>query len=230
MKKALFLFALIGAAFAMNAQTLVIINDGMQLSNGDTITVTSTIAEPVVRPQIFNQTGSTVTAKCEVETINAPGMTVLSVCAGNCLAGNVSPEFDIEPSGTYTGLFIDFDMGSSNEGLFKMKVYSVSDPDNLNAYAYIKLKKSADIDQVADAMQLSAQPNPCKGQTEIRIEQANGGELVVCNMMGRIVRRVALDANASSLNLDVTDLPAGMYLYGIHNGAKNSAMQKLVVE
>ena len=54
--------------------------------------------------------------------------------------------------------------------------------------------------------------------------------LVVYNMTGSVVREVSLNGGEGCMRVDVSSLPAGVYMYGIKSRANVYGIKKLVVK
>ena len=85
---------------------------------------------------------------------------------------------------------------------------------------------------LADRPMLTVSPNPCRGRARISVLQS-----AVCNLQseiriydakGRLVRRLALRACAWA-QVDLRDLPDGVYLVRLQNGNKESETKRIVL-
>ncbi|MBR6900061.1 MAG: T9SS type A sorting domain-containing protein, partial [Bacteroidales bacterium] len=79
------------------------------------------------------------------------------------------------------------------------------------------------VDNVAEELRTVAYPNPAQGAFAIRYAVEQPSTLTIVDMQGRTVRSMPVEGNGT---VNVSDLPAGLYAYGIAGGK----MQKLIVK
>ncbi|TGE26987.1 T9SS type A sorting domain-containing protein [Hymenobacter metallicola] len=81
---------------------------------------------------------------------------------------------------------------------------------------------------------LSVYPNPSKGLVTVSLGQkvSEGYKLRLSNIIGREVRMVALkpELMADGLQLDLTDLPAGVYFYSLLANDKVISTKRLILQ
>lgn len=237
MKKTLVLIALVCIVALTNAQKISFVYNNRAVAQGDTITVVATseqIQDGTLGVSMFlrNNTSNTLSghkAKC-VPIDGSAELTVSSICFGECKPGNLSPEFSLNANSTSDKVFLlDFAIPSNAhdiQNLFKLSAGdNASDYDN-SAVIYINAIVSATaIAEATPATVLKAYPNPASNMVAIDYSLPEDGTLVVCNLLGCVVKTVALNAGEGTVRLGVTDLPKGIYAYGV----QGRAMHKLVV-
>jgi len=74
---------------------------------------------------------------------------------------------------------------------------------------------------------VKAYPNPATEQFSVSYSVEQPSTLVIYDAQGRQVREMAINGNGT---LSISNLPAGVYAYGIVNGKHRGQMQKLVVK
>ncbi|MDY5969440.1 MAG: T9SS type A sorting domain-containing protein [Bacteroidales bacterium] len=237
MRKTLVFIALVCSVAFANAQKISFIYNGRAVEQGDTLTVKAT-AEQIqdgmlgVNLNVRNNTDNTVSGqkvKCVPVGPNN-SLTVASVCLGLCLPGDLSPEFTLAANTTSTDmLIVDFNIPSDMDNI--RNIFKLSAGDNAEAYdnsatIYIKAIVGAlAIAETAPTTILKAYPNPASGIVTIDYNMPQNGTLVVCNILGEVVKTVSLTAGEGNTRLNVADWPQGIYTYGI----QGHAMQKFVV-
>ncbi|WBA40416.1 T9SS type A sorting domain-containing protein [Hymenobacter canadensis] len=92
----------------------------------------------------------------------------------------------------------------------------------------------ATLDSKAAAIGLSLYPNPSKGMVMLTVNQKPGAEykLRLSNIIGREVRTFTLrpEAATNGMPLNLSDLPAGMYVYSLLLHDKVVATKRLVLQ
>jgi len=94
---------------------------------------------------------------------------------------------------------------------------------------------SANTDASAAAALLNIFPNPSKGgQVTVKLDQKAGQDykLRLSNIIGREIRTVALkpELTEAGLQLDLSDLPSGMYFYSLLLNDKVVTTKRLVLQ
>ncbi|MCR5424667.1 MAG: T9SS type A sorting domain-containing protein [Bacteroidales bacterium] len=235
MKKALFFILLTGAAIAAGAQSVSLSYNRVDYANGDTIHFTTDEVEPMFIPTLNNSDTEHDSMQASCTAIDADGMQVLSLCAGVCLAGNVSPVFSMPAGREYTQLFVDFEITTSDTGLFLLKIYSTQVPnDTLSVYIELVFTGThAGIAQQDNRpLSLLPYPNPAVGQLHISYtlpEGCENGRIVMRNLMGATVREVAIQQASGTVTLDLSQLSHGVYMCGILTNNRLIGVKKVVV-
>lgn len=91
----------------------------------------------------------------------------------------------------------------------------------------------ATLDSKAAAIGLDVFPNPSKGLVTVTVNQKPGAEykLRLSNIIGREVRTFTLQPDAAKgMPLNLSDLPAGMYVYSVLLNDKVIATKRLVLQ
>ena len=134
MKKVLFFLAAISVMFMANAQVKLIVN-GEGYEAGSTIEYS--VAEEdiyeldymaIVNMNVQNTTAEDMNGvTVEAVVVDAPGYSVMSICAGVCQDGTVSRPFNIPANGVFENVTADLhiapsELAADKKGEFKIKV------------------------------------------------------------------------------------------------------------
>jgi hypothetical protein len=79
-----------------------------------------------------------------------------------------------------------------------------------------------------ERVSVSAYPNPSAGEMHITWEGTAISEMIVCNMMGQIVRNASIGSAEGSVLLE--QLPAGQYLVSLYDNKGNKITQKVTFQ
>ncbi len=97
----------------------------------------------------------------------------------------------------------------------------------------IVVKSCIGINQLSvNGTQVSFYPNPNNGMVTVSLTNIKAGtNLTVSDLLGNEVYRTSVNSNSlnQNINLDLTDLPKGLYLFGVSNG-NQSKVQKLIIQ
>lgn len=228
MKKLLLFAVLLSVMGFASAQSISLYSEGNHYVNGDTIDMLAFGDELVFSPMVHNDANSDVTVKAICESVSGEGMSVMGICAGACVSGNESGEFTIAANTNYGELFnVDFEIeDNATNSVFCLRIYNVQDASD-ETRIYIRIARYTEgIDDV-QMSQMVAFPNPANNMLNVRCEGVEDATVVLCNVMGQTVRSAKLNGNATQMN--VADLPAGVYFYGIEQNGVRYAMKKVVV-
>lgn len=229
MKKLLLFAVLLSVMGFASAQTISIYHEGSQYVNGDTIDMLAFGEELVFSPMVHNGSNTDISAKAICENINGEGISVMGICAGACVSGNESGEFTIAANSNFAELFnVDFEIeNNATTSLFCLRLFDAQNTsDETKIYIRISIYNENGIES-AQTNQMVAYPNPASEILNIRCEGVENGQVVLCNVMGQTVRTERINGNATQMN--VSNLPAGVYFYGIEVNGVRSEMKKVVV-
>ena len=236
MKKILcFVMMLCGIA-AVNAQTssddVTFIYNGQTYSNGDTLVVS-------VRPTAIgfegvviknNTSDSLKNVRVSMTEIENNGITVWSICAGECIAGLLSTPFSIAGESTYQDLAIDINIadGVANPSSV-YEVFVIDQRENVlgSMVMRIVVDNTESIDNVIANANFNAYPNPAQGLINVESNIQNA-QFVIYDLQGREVLRQPLAGQHTTLSLQ--GLTQGVYVCGILAEGLRSQMQKLIVK
>lgn len=230
MKKNLIFALAISCALFAQAQTITVSYNGTTFSQNDTLKVQATSDVLELYPTLrYDGDNEYIIAKITNTKTNNSAIELTQVCTGlSCMVGMNSAPFRLYNGQDYSDCHLVFEMPASQDlGVFKMVIKDTSN-SNLSTSIYISVETpSAGINTTKTTTTLSAYPNPSSDIVKINYSNANEGNMmIVADMSGRIVRSVNLKTSEGSLNINVDNLPKGIYMYGIKGGQ----MKKMVVK
>lgn len=84
--------------------------------------------------------------------------------------------------------------------------------------------------RVAEQGAMLLYPNPAMENVSVSftVEELSGGQLTVHNMFGELMREYSLTGNMKKIQLDVSDMPAGIYLISVYNNDELLDAQQLI--
>jgi len=235
MKKALFFALLVSCISLTQAQILSFSYNGQNIAEGDTLTLkAASNNEFQFTPAICNDELFNLVCIIECSKLNNTTSEIVSVCTGLlCKDGYVSAPFALAGNTTYDETHIDFDVPADAEmGLFKITVYDTNNR-NTQSTMYVKMYNkngNAGIETSDNSTTFAAYPNPASDKVTVdySIEEGNAA-FVLYSMTGQTIRHTDLSSNEGRIELDVSTLPSGVYMYGIKAGNKTTNLKKLVV-
>lgn len=228
MKKILSLALLLSSLFLINVQgQIALIYNGNTYQNGDNFTVNlEATAHQINTVQLKNISNSVVqNIVVTLTPIEENGISAWGICAGgNCVAALTSTSFNLAPGLIDEGFAIDIDIDNTVPNPHSS--YNVNITSGFISIDIVMnvVVGTVGIDQPLANLSTTAFPNPAQGAFAIRYEVEQPATLAIVDMQGRTVRSIPVAGNGS---LNVNDLPAGLYAYGIL-GSNN--MKKLVVK
>lgn len=227
MKKLLSLTLLLGSLFLANVQGQIgFIYNGQTYTNGASFTVTlAPTAHNCSDIQLKNMGYSALqNLVITITAVEDHGVNAWGLCAGGvCIPRLTSNPFNLTPGAVDTSFSIDLDIDNSISDPYGIYTIEVSNGTITNTVTVRFQTSTVGIDNVAEKLSTMAYPNPAQGAFSIRYEVEQPTTLAIVDMQGRTVRSIPVEGNGS---VNVNDLPAGMYVYGIAGGK----MQKLIVK
>lgn len=227
MKKFLSLTLLLGSLFLANVQGQIgFIYNGQTYNDGASFTVTLAPGSIACSDIQLKNTGNTALMNlvATVTPVEENGINVWALCVGGaCLPRLNSDPFNMEAGAVDNTFALDLDIDASVAQPYG--VYSVEVTNGtVTSTVTIRLQvNTVGIDNVAEELATVAYPNPAQGAFAIRYEVEQPSTLAIIDMQGRTVRSIPVEGNGS---VNISDLPAGLYAYGI----AGDKMQKLIVK
>ncbi len=84
-------------------------------------------------------------------------------------------------------------------------------------------------ENVAENIVFSAFPNPASGLVTIKHNLQADGQLMITDITGKIVKNQRIVAGSANVQVDISDLRPGVYVYSLQSGSKRIISKKLVV-
>ena len=237
MKRIFLLLVLACTTLWMNAQDITFVQGTTAIAQGDTLLLYGNPDKTeIANLNVRNNTNAAISgayATCHNLT-DGGVIEVASLCFGACLPGDVSPEITVAANSTADGpLLVDLDVPATAQTvtteLFHLTAGTNRDYDNM-ASIYIKVVvHPLSIDETDGGIQMNAQPNPASHQVSIRYNVPADGRLVIYSVTGVKVKSIPLTEAEDNIEVDISDLSAGVYAYGIESAGLRASMKKLVV-
>lgn len=227
MKRLLTFTLLLGSLFLANVQGQIdFIYNGQTYTNGDSFTVTlpqGTVACSEVQLKNTSNT-ALLNLVATVTPIEENGIHVWAICIGSeCLPRLNSNPFNMEAGAIDNTFALDLDVDASIAQPYGIYSIAVSN-GTVTSNVTVRLQTTTvGIDNVAEKLAPVAYPNPAQGAFAIRYEVEQPATLTIVDMQGRTVRSIPVKGTGS---VNISDLPAGLYAYGI----AGDKMQKLIVK
>ncbi len=243
MKKNLF-FLLIAviAAFALNAQSLELYHNGELLT--DTVTVTeynADFGEMAFEAIVKNNTDRTVNLYVARNILEEVDSTTNYFCWPNtCLPSDVDTSYDalsLNPGQSSSEQdFAAHYSPMGHQGITVIK-YTFYDGEDANISVSVVVKFDYNTSGINDnefnnVTFSDAYPNPAKNHMKIdyKVTGGNSAVLNITNVLGRTIKRIALDVNSTGVVLDISDLTPGLYFYSLKVDNNIIATKKLIVK
>lgn len=231
MKKVFLFLALAAVSMVASAQSMSFLYNGTTYNNGDTLVfATDEDFMAVLQPNIVNNTQNTIIAKGAIQELTNTGVHTTLCVAGACTDDTESAPFTIDPGQTYTEFVVDFMFDTPLSGYYKLSAINTEDASDKTEIV-IALQCTAGINSVANNCTINAYPNPAEGHVSVNysIENSSNASIVVCNLLGSVVSEIAVEGQQGTAMLDLSNLPAGVYTYGMKVNGNMQSMKKLIV-
>lgn len=184
---------------------------------------------------ILNGTPNSIDMKVVTSEIEANGMSISSVCTDICKPGPESKPFSLAAGASMhveVHAKVPKSTPTNTVGLFNVNIQDTSSGNSLTSFkaqlTYTGTPVSiAEVD--GETMHVSAYPNPATSMVTVSYTVEGDGAIVLHDVMGRKVMSQRVSGTGTT-QIDVTNLPKGIYLYGVESGNRQSAKNKLVVK
>lgn len=240
MKKSIILVLFMVCAFVMNAQNYFdFVRMGSVYHHCDTIKAELGSG---VGCMLFmgatNLTDQDLEVVAKIEPIDANGIAISGMCAGGrCMEGvTQSNPFTINAGQTdndvYPEFTIDANYPGGQYGTFKMSITNTAN-SSISSYVILKVYRTmVGIENVAGNVSMKAYPNPAANSVRIQYvaeENISNAKVVLYDMKGNCLNEVSVNANSGDVTLDLSNLAAGVYMYGVVADGIRCQFQKLMV-
>lgn len=236
MKKLLSIISLVALAMIANAQfTLTYENNAIE--NGSTIPITTNFKHNSVDAvtmdmNLHNGASSNKQWTLKTKTSSASTFYVSAVCGDVCEQGSTSSDVNVEADETKLVsvhvIVPENTVSGTTENITVMLYNRTTQANDITFTVAITYESSEGIHVVSIDNVSNAYPNPAVSNTAIEYAVEGSAQFVVTDIAGRQVMEETISGNGT-LNLNVENFHRGVYLYGIRQGNKQSAMKKLVV-
>jgi hypothetical protein len=241
MKKTLLFISLIAATMISKAQ-IDILYQGNVVAESDTIVINE--KSPNDECMLFlsfknNQDNKINVIVSSTHIYGSEGIRVESMCAGACVPGTSTSVFSIEANETYdgfdAGIAIDGGLPMGTETMLQFTIQDQRSSSN-NATVYVKyVINQSGINALAERpSSLKLYPNPVKNIAQVSYElpenSVAGSKIEVRNMLGSVVKEVAIQNAQGSQSIDVSSMPNGVYLCSIVSRGKVCQTKKMIIK
>lgn len=237
MKKFLFLMIVL-SALSVSAQSIRLFHNGQIVNNLDTIeeNVNSAKSEIITYVNYANIGNDDVYARVSKQILQLANGAHNTFCVANgCYDGLISQEFYVAQGDTITdtlGMFHSaYTYAGSGTSLIKYKFYNTSNAsDTISFLIRYSVLTGIASNKLADNS-LRAYPNPATTSVNIEYNAPEShSNLVIKNLTGSTVYKQAVSLGTGKVNVNVSDLPNGIYFYGIESNGKMLNTKKLLIK
>lgn len=219
----------------------VIDHEGGEMAYGANIEVSvdDLNAAETVSPDFFvkNNLDAEVTLKCEKTYLEIVEGTMNYFCVfERCLGPDdyvssayvVGGNSQVKPEGVFSSHY----MPDGNSGVSKIH-YRFFDVNNVydEVSFTITFDGTTAINELDNTSKISAFPNPATSSVQFSFDNSelNNSRLVIYNAVGKEALSIHAD-NTDMLNVDISNLPKGVYLYRLEGESKMSKTSKLIIQ
>jgi hypothetical protein len=240
MKKTLLLIAILFAAFTMNAQYVIVDQDGNEFTDGMVYETASLIYEEAEwQFYITNNGAESINMRIEfVSAVNGNG-NGFQLCFGQCYIDLVvgqtvppTPGFIAIASGETTGVGNHYYNSNAGDGVSVQDYvfrYYETDGNGVDignpltvTYRYSPLLGTEDFNE------LNVNISSTIIETEMIVNTVEELDMVVYDLQGRLVKNQKL--NIGQQNIDMSDLSAQLYIVKFNNNDGASKTTKVLVK
>jgi hypothetical protein len=250
MKKHLFALSVLCVSFLKNnAQTIQLLDTTGNVLSIAQSSYTFSVPNGSAANYMFNvknTSSSSVTIQAKKYVISNVGGNLTTFCIGSLCygatttqSGNVTIAANSTippPHATSTfGLSTDFDaFVSSGTAKVMYTIFNTSNvSDSISVIINYNLTAAAGIESVANNYYVSnISPNPASTNISLNYDLKNSmqpASVKIYNMLGTLVKTVALDAYANNTKIDITALEDGLYFYSVVVGGNAVKTSRLIV-
>lgn len=239
MKKLLLSIAVLFAAGQAGAQSFMVHDAGGADISGQTVDVNSsvTMSQIEYHAKLHNTSGASKTVKVKRYKLNVGIFAVNDFCWTACYdpSTDVSPFGIAVPAGaTDTSFVTHYTHGEDVSGTstYKFVFYDQANPND-SAFFVINFNITVGIDEAkANAVLSNAFPNPASTMFSLKYDlnqYVQTAKIVVYDMLGKVVKEIAIDDKQGTAKVNVEDLNSGVYFYSFYVNDKAIATKKIVV-
>ena len=224
-------------SFVVSSQTFEFYyKNGTPFNVGDTLKVDSlpSVSEMIGSLNVKNISGQDVSVYCDKEIINEMSGTTNTYCWGLCFPPTTftSPDPILIPAGQISEGFSGHYYPTNIEGITLIK-YTFKIIHGDEAFVFIKFKASyTGVEENKYSVSVSAPyPNPANAETHINYNIPSGSKAIlqVYNICGKIEKQFAINKNNGMIDINVLDLPSGIYLCSLNVNGRIIRTSRLIV-
>lgn len=243
MKKVYLFLTVLTLSFGLRAQSFdirLIDANGVDVTNG-------TYAVPSlhgganeyddIKFKIKNNGSQQVDLRIRRMNVQQPTGYENTICiAGFCYSAatdETTQEFLLPAGATDSSFYGTFTnkQGTSGDLCVTYKIFNMENENEfVTVRAYYGTCLTASVtENAAEAISLSAYPNPASGSVLIKYNLATDGQLLITDITGKTLKNIRLNGGSQATQVDISDLRAGVYVYSVQTGSRRIISKKLVV-
>ncbi len=243
-KLVLLLTLLIGAGAYASAQSLSMHLDGVAIENGQSVYINGEMTgdqfeEFLAHMLVKNNSDRELAVKARREDVEVVEGSMNYLCWVSCFGNDVfeSPDaYNLAPGEmTSDEIFAGHYAPQGNVGtsIVKYTFFSESDPtDNVSFMAHFVASPTSVNDILAKSVISDVYPNPA-GQNvffdyDLPLEVKSAG-VTLFNLLGQEVISQPINDFAGKLQINISDLPEGVYFYSLTLNQQNAVTKKLII-
>ena len=239
MKKIILSLALLIGATQIDAQSFIVKDENGTDISGQTVSFNSsvTMSQVEYHAKLQNISSTSKTVKVKRIKITEAIFAINDFCWTSCYdpSTNVSPFGIAVPAGaTDTNFVTHYTHGEEFDGTstYKFVFFDQNNPND-SAFFTVNFNITVGINEAkANAVLSAAYPNPSANFYSIKYdlnEYVQTAKLVMFDMLGKVVKDVAVNDKQGVLKVNVEDLNAGVYFYSFVVNNKAISTKKIVV-
>ncbi len=141
--------------------------------------------------------------------------------------GGVYLENNVSNSDFYIGVYIRGDNAMAQDSLVYRFYHPTNPNDNLDVTFYISVSPTASTVE-AVARPVKVYPNPASDVIYVETQGVVNGQVRIMNLAGVTVRNLPMD-DSDRMRIDISDLPAGVYMLQTFNAGQVKDAQRIVI-
>jgi|SRR6185312_9289005 len=227
-------FGLVTAGFTQ----LTIQNDaGVTYTNGDTVVYWGVVGSMIPgHAYIYNGGISISTQAACWHTNDTTNGCYYSICVGTTcyppkhISGDfTSPAFTAPPGKDTNALYCDYNAVNLGTSIVKVVVRNKLKTDS--SWVYFEFNATpTGIAPVANNLSASSLfPNPANANATFTYHSTNNAQLSIYNSLGQSVKTLELSSSKETVNINVSDMPSGIYICKLQSQGAEAIFRKLIV-
>lgn len=241
MKKVYFLLLAVLVSVGLNAQNLdvqIFDETSTDVTNGYSA-ITSVMAgnDVSLKFKLKNNGSAPLDVKVTRMSVTQPAGFTNSICFGTTcfpaekdttlFAQTLNPG---EMDSSFHAIFFRNGTQGNGDICITYKIFNANDEsESVTVRAYYGACLTASIAENTENSSVSAFPNPASNLVNIKYNVTGEAQLLISDITGKTIKNIRLNNNTQSVQVDVSDLKAGVYIYSIQSGSKRIVSKKLVI-
>jgi TusA-related sulfurtransferase len=238
-----FMISFVGEEAAYETSLQMLDAAGEQIANGQTIAVDvpnldefETVSEEYF---VRNNSNNDLNIRMRMEAVSLVDGAQYSFCAlGSCFPAGINEttrDFPITANTTVgnDGVFTGHYHPNSNSGtsVIRYTFYNVADLNDTVSFMISFSGDDTGIGSIDENAAINAYPNPTNNTLFIQydLKKIKNGYLNLYNTLGALVLQQEINSPSGLINLNVSELPKGIYMYQFESASVKSRANKVLV-